>query len=266
MKNKNISFEEALKEFTLDYLNKNNIEESAKIVNLSMDDENVDVDAQIIGISLDENNYISSKYIDEINSETKKIYGVRIYENNTNNLNKLFSKLEFLNNEDTENKLSGMHYSYSMRINDYNEAVLLMTNIYKQGFTYIIIISLIFIIFAFLLFSNFITISISYCKKEIGILRSLGAKVKDIVKIFTYESIIIGMISWLLSIIGWIISCNLLNKFIFKNYLFKFSGIIINPLIILISLIFSILVAVVISSSSSSKIAKIKPIDAILNR
>ncbi len=266
MKNSNVNYDEALKNFTLDYLNKNNINSKAKIVNLSLDDENENLDVQIIGISMDDNNYISSKYIDEMNSETKRIYGVRVYENNTNNLNKLFSSLEFLNNEDTENKLSGMHYSYSMRINDYNEAVLLMTNIYKNAFTYIIIISLIFVIFAFLLFSNFITISINYCKKEIGILRSLGAKVKDVVKIFTYESIIIGLISWLLSVIGWIISCKLLNIFVFKNYLFEFSGIIMNPLIILTSLLFSILVAIVISASSSSKIAKIKPIEAILNK
>ncbi len=266
MKNNNMNYEEALEKFTLNYLNKNNIENRAKIVYLSLDDEDENIDVQIVGISMDDNNYISKKYIDELNSETRRIYGVRIYENDNNNLSQLFSKLEFLNNEDTENKLSGMHYSYNMRINDYNEAVILMTNIYKIAFIYIIIISLIFVIFAFLLFSNFITISINNCKKEIGILRSLGAKVKDVVKIFTYESLIIGFISYILSIIGWSISTNLLNKFIFKNYLFNFSGIIMNPLIIVISLIFSSLVAILISVSSSSKIAKIKPIEAILNK
>jgi len=131
---------------------------------------------------------------------------------------------------------------------------------------YILILSLIFVIFTLLLFSNFISVSISYCKKEIGILRALGATSNDVIKIFSYESIIIGIISWFVSIIGWYISCDLLNQSMFGNFYYTLNGIVTHPFVPIGMFIYTITIAVSITILSISKITNIKPIDAILNK
>lgn len=55
-------------------------------------------------------------------------------------------------------------------------------------------------VFSALLMMNFIATSISYKKHDIGILRGLGARQIDVVKIFTFESLIIAAINIVLAI------------------------------------------------------------------
>ena len=50
------------------------------------------------------------------------------------------------------------------------------------------VLAMLFMVFSFLQFGNFVGISISNNKKDIGILRAIGASEKDIVKIYGYES------------------------------------------------------------------------------
>lgn len=65
--------------------------------------------------------------------------------------------------------------------------------------------------FAALLFSNFISTSISYKKRDIGILRAVGARGADVFKIFFSESFVIAAICVVLSAVGGLVVCNLLN-------------------------------------------------------
>jgi len=55
-------------------------------------------------------------------------------------------------------------------------------------------------IFSVVLFYNFMTVSISHKKKDIGILRALGARQKDVFYIFYSEAFLISIIVGLLSI------------------------------------------------------------------
>ena len=55
-------------------------------------------------------------------------------------------------------------------------------------------------VFALLLLSNFISISISNKTKEIGILRAIGASKKDISRVFNAETFIIGLLSGIFGI------------------------------------------------------------------
>ncbi|MBQ2676778.1 MAG: ATP-binding cassette domain-containing protein [Clostridia bacterium] len=71
---------------------------------------------------------------------------------------------------------------------------------------------LILAVFAALLLSNFISASISNKKREIGILRAVGARSNDVFKIFFSESFVIGSICVVLSTVTSIILCNILNK------------------------------------------------------
>lgn len=255
--NINKTYEESLIEYIQIYLNENNETFNLKIyannkLNL--------LSLKLKGITLEENNYISFKYIEEYKPILKQIYSIKIYDENKNNLNKSFSNLTF--KEFNEN-IEGTYYSFTLdNANDISNVI----GIYKYLGIYILIISMIFILFTFLLFSNFISISISHCKKEIGILRALGSRNKDIIKMFCIESLLIGFISWIISIIGLYIVVNLLNNSLFSNMLYKFEGIIIHPLIPIIILIFETLIAFLITSVSINKITKIKPIDAILDK
>ena len=72
-------------------------------------------------------------------------------------------------------------------------------------------VGLVMAVFAALLLSNFIAVSISHKKKEIGILRAVGARSFDVFKIFFSESFTITAICVVLGIVGSVLLCNVLN-------------------------------------------------------
>lgn len=71
-----------------------------------------------------------------------------------------------------------------------------------------------FALFSILLFSNFISISIINKRKEIGILRAVGARSMDVFRIFSTESFIITIICIITSSISCILICKLLNDYL----------------------------------------------------
>ena len=82
-------------------------------------------------------------------------------------------------------------------------------------------------VFSMLLLSNFIATSISYKKKEIGILRAVGARGADVFKIFYSESFVIALICLALGIAGSIAGCNMINTEISNTLgasIFVFGG------------------------------------------
>ncbi len=220
---------------------------------------------KVVGISQDGNDYVSNKYIEEYNPVPKKIYTVKIFDDDRGSLTSTFNNLKYSEIFFSYNELpSGEYYTYKPETN--YEAINNIIATYRGGAVYILIITLIFILFTFLLFSNFIGVSISYCKKEIGILKALGANNKDILKIFGYESLIIGLIAWIISVIGWYIVCDLLNKSLFSKYYYIIKGIVASPLLPIILLGFVVIIALLITAVSTSRITRIKPIDAILDK
>ncbi len=72
-------------------------------------------------------------------------------------------------------------------------------------------------LFAALLLSNFISVSITQKKKEIGILRAVGAKGTDVFKMFFSESAVIVIICIIISSIASIIGCNIINEALAQN-------------------------------------------------
>lgn len=66
--------------------------------------------------------------------------------------------------------------------------------------------------FSMLLLSTFIASSIAYKKKEIGILRAVGARGADVYKIFFSEAFVIAAICFVLGSIGSVIGCNIINN------------------------------------------------------
>ncbi len=116
-------------------------------------------------------------------------------------------------------------------------------------------------VFAALLLSNFISVSISQKQKDIGILRAMGAKGTEVFKIFFVETLIIVLACILVSTIASIIICNVINGVMSKNIgaeLFIF-GIGSFALLALISMFTAFLATYFPVSNAAKK----KPIDSI---
>ena len=261
--NKNKSYDESLESFISNFLSENLVNLSLKFNDV--DGSNFQNDIKIIGISLDQNNYISNIYVEEYKPIDKIIYSVMIYDDNLNNLKKSFNNLLFNDTFELDENLYGDYYNYSLDISNLNE-ISNIIGVYKYLTIYILIVSLVFMLFAFLLFSNFIAVSISYFKKEIGILRAIGATSADITKIFLIESIIIALISFVLSVFGFYFVCDILNNSLFKDLFILINGFVINPYTIILLFIYVIIISVLVTTSLIGRISKIKPIDVILNK
>lgn len=262
LKNNELSYDDAVLEFSSRYLKENDLVNLFLNTYLREESDLGEETMKIVGVSLDNHCYISNSYVEEYEPVTKEIDSVLIFDNDLKNLRKSFNQMQFYNyTRDID--FSGFYYNYTL---DHEIDLANVMNSYLGLTPYILTVSIIFILFTYLLFSNFISTSISYCKKEIGILRALGASTFDVIKIFGYESLAIGIISYILSMVGWLISCKLLNKNLFSELFFTLNGIITHPLIPIIMLLFVIFISLFITITSVSKITKVKPIDAILNK
>ena len=105
---------------------------------------------------------------------------------------------------------SGANVSYQIKSNVFqmvNQFVSSIEN-YKQIF---LIIGLVFAVFSGLMLLNFISVSISAKRKDIGILRAVGARGADVFKIFFSETFIIAIICFVLASVGAYFVCGLLN-------------------------------------------------------
>jgi len=127
-------------------------------------------------------------------------------------------------------------------------------------------VGLAFVLFASLLFSNFIATSISYKKQQIGILRAIGSRSNDVFRIFFAESFCIAMINFVLSLAGTVAISAFINTSL-KNS----TGMLLTVLNVGLrqgALLFGvcILVAAVASFLPVRAIAAKRPIDAIRDR
>lgn len=128
----------------------------------------------------------------------------------------------------------------------------------SQVFLYV---GLVLAVFAALLLSNFISVSISQKKKEIGILRAVGARSLDVFKIFFSESFVIATICVILAIIASNVICGILNAEVaieFGAALFVFGFL---SLVVLIAIAF--VTTVVATFLPVWNAAKKKPVDSI---
>ncbi len=122
---------------------------------------------------------------------------------------------------------------------------------------------LFFAIFSAVLLFNFISISISYKQKEIGILRAIGARSIDIFKIFFYETLIIGLINFVLSSITLVIAVYFINEYLKSGIGLELTVFILSIRQFILLLTLSILVSFISSFIPVNKISRKKPIDSI---
>ena len=155
-------------------------------------------DIQKSGMSYSE---VSSNYKDEAGALYTKLYVP--YDHSDSQTNYLWSVYvnEDFSEDDSRIDLNGTYVDTLKMIDMF--VVELSTVFFYVG--------LVFAVFAILLFSNFISVSISQKRREIGILRAVGARSLDVFKIFFSESLVIAAICSALSIGGSVVLCQILN-------------------------------------------------------
>ena len=131
---------------------------------------------------------------------------------------------------------------------------------------YLLYVAIGFAAFSALLLGNFIATSISYKKREIGVLRAIGARGVDVFKIFFFESLVISIINFILAVVGTIVSCFFINKAILTDLGLNVTLLTFGLRQIILMFAISLFVAFVASFLPVRKIAKKNPVDAINNR
>ncbi len=161
-----------------------------------------------------------------------------------------------------EEKEGGIRYpllnSVTYELDTVHEVLVTMAKVFLY-------IGLGFALFAALMLANFIAVSISYKKQEIGILRAIGSRSNDVFRIFFSESFIIAMINFVLSSIGVGVATALVNWILRQNGIL-ISVLTFGPRQILLLFVVSLAVAALASYFPVHRIAAKRPIDAIRNR
>lgn len=123
-------------------------------------------------------------------------------------------------------------------------------------------VGLVFALFAILLFSNFISTSISQKRHEIGILRAVGARGNDVFKIFFSESFVIALICSALASIGTAILCTVINNSLSESILGA-SIFVFGPFSLLIIVATAVLTATLATFVPVWIASRKKPVDSI---
>lgn len=166
-------------------------------------------------------------------------------------LNKLINESEIPDENDT---FYALNTSVSMTLQNVNSTIQSMEQIFLW-------IGVVMAVFSMLLLFNFISVSITYKKKEIGILRAVGARSTDVFKIFFSESAIISGICFVLAVIASFILCNVLNKLIASAL--SAALLVLGPYSLLVMLAIAVVTSFIATFLPVYSIAKKKPVESI---
>ncbi len=231
---------------------------NGKLVN----DENEFAEYKIIGVSFNdldanENAYSNIYYAKNV---VESIIGGRVH------CKSLIKKIDNVDDMKKVLTIYPIDNSDILSSSIYSEKVLegsVVSYLFQFGAKYGLIF---FLLFASLILMNYINSSIKFKKKEIGILRALGCRSADIIKMFMYESIIMMTISLAISFFavpkivagvnGFALKELLMNVEILHfglNQILEISGVM-------------IIIVILANIIPVRRITKMKPIDAILGK
>lgn len=175
------------------------------------------------------------------------------YDNNTEAIDSywnIYSNKEFGENSSRLALAGGFIYS----IQSVDEMVKSLSKVFLY-------VGLVLAVFAILLFSNFISVSISQKTREIGILRAVGARSFDVFKIFFSESFVISVICVLLATISSIVICHFINVSLAS--MLGASIFVFGPISFIILVGIAFVTAIIATFLPVYNAAKKKPVDSI---
>ncbi len=128
---------------------------------------------------------------------------------------------------------------------------------------YVLVSSVVFFLLSILIMFNFINFSVRLRKRDIGILCALGANRKDVIKIYSCESLFISLGCFIFTSIVFIITTTILNNYIMSSY--KISVSLLNMSIIqfLLILITALTTSLISSIIPIYRYSNIKPSELI---
>lgn len=157
-------------------------------------------------------------------------------------------------------KASGLTYSCQ---NNTIAMIKINADFFKKLSYLFLIIAALFALFSIAMFANFITVSIRNKYNEIGILRALGARSVEILKMFVVESVTLALINAVVASIVGAFGCVFINFFLSKylNFYIPIALFGIRQVLVIFGL--SLLVAVISATRPIVKISKKKPVEII---
>ena len=159
-------------------------------------------------------------------------------------------------NKDKEDEAKILYMDYAKQIGDLSNGIL-------DGITIVLIaFSSISLLVSSIMIGIITYISVLERTKEIGILRSLGARKKDITRVFNAETLIIGLISGVVSIIITLLLLIPINKIIYNATELKNVGVL-NPVHAIILVIISIMLTLIGGLIPSKGASKKDPVEAL---
>lgn len=165
--------------------------------------------------------------------------------------------LELLNNlRDKYNIVTDFEYSQPIYDNEQTQRNL--------GYTFLVF-GIIMAILTILIMISLISFSIVRQTKEIGILRAMGAKIKDVMRIYLFESFFVSLVVFIFGLILTIVGITLNNIMFSSINLPNTTILIFSPLTLATLFISSIVFINLATLIPLKKVAKLKPIDAIKN-
>ena len=167
--------------------------------------------------------------------------------------------VEYLETWNDNNFRMSVQTSSTYYLDMLEEILMMMTSIFVW-------VAVGFAVFASLLLMNFISTSINYKKREIGVLRALGARGSDIFGIFFNESTVIAFINFVLASIATVAACLVINSLMIAKLGIEIALLNVGIRQIILILAISWGAAFLASLLPTLKISRKKPIDAINNR
>ena len=203
--NQEIFTQEYINNYYLNFINENNIIGSKMEVFLTnpyKDNEIRNYNLTIKGIRLSNSVlYLNKTDFEEYMIDHYVVWKVLLNENNPNKVKEILD--DFSNND----------YPYKV-ITDYTDKINDITGVVNSINKIIWYIVIFFLIFAVIILSLFLSSSIKQNQKKIGILRAIGVKTSDVVRVFFLESLLIGIITLFLATILSIAGIIFINTFL----------------------------------------------------
>ncbi len=200
--------------------------------------------------------YTSTSTTKYVPSENDKYAGVMLeYDGRAETYKKLAERVGLKNADEHDVFLNIENSLYEM-VELANETAETLSTVFLW-------VGLVFAVFASLLLFNFVSVSISNKRKEIGILRAVGARGVDVFKIFFAESGIIVGICTLLSLVGTITVCAVLNTVLRTQIGISISLFVFGIVSVVLMIAIALVVAFVATFLPVFFAARKKPVDSI---
>ena len=129
-----------------------------------------------------------------------------------------------------------------------------------------LVVSVLLALFACVLIYNFITQTIDSRKREIGVLRAMGAGAKDVVRIYLYEGLYIILFTFISTVLSLFVAVQIVNAIVMASLEFSLVILSLNAATIFLILLIDAVIVTIATIIPTIKYAKKSPIDIIQDK